>query len=906
MFQRLITYIIGTVALLAVGLYATPFFIDLNKYKDNFSSIVKNFTSLEPIIAGDVHVSFFPSLTIEIGMVSIPNAEGTANQDILSADSIVAKFSLLSIINGKFDPTSITLIRPRLELEQMESGEKNWVKIFERNDKSSPTAPLAKPVNITINNGIISYRMANTKTSVEYISGTLEIDSIEGPFEFSGQFLQGGTIVKFDGNMGKLTDNSEANLNVYTDFFNFDMKGKYRQGANFDIRGDTHLAIKDLSKFVDSFLSENSVLAKIKSNEPVDIKGKFLTSNEITSFNNLSIVSDSVKGRGNVDMLYSNKKDNGVQWDISLDIEKINTDTLRADKNKSVTDVINYYTAGMDEINLSSYKFDIPADISALFYLSVHEIIYNGDKAENILIDTDIFNGKVIVHSFAAQLPGNSKIEFVGNVDNNGTRPLLTGKIRAYGDNLRTVINWLYPEYSFIPEGELKEFLFSCELNATPRKITISNIYGSVDKSLLNASVFIRPSDNIPSIKADITLDRVDFDRYHATSQIDMLAKDAIAGAKDSKVDSSWLKLFNYKLALSINASDLVYNGNNIKNISTSIVAVKGIMNIQNISVDSDLLDARGKIMVDFHQDDMPIINIDLTSRFFDTSAFIIKHEDAASQHAGSAEVTSIWSRQPFNLMGIDRFTGTLNFSSDRFKHNTAILNKIKIVGDLKKSIFAIKEFTCQIGTYGKIGIKGNFGVSSEAPSMGISVTTSAINIPDLLQFIGSNETNVYGQIYSVLVLKTFGLSPFEWINELKVNAKIAMRNVQITGVDIPMIIEKSRNLYSVIDMDSVVSIAMKEGTTTFSSIDGSISTDKSILQTKDLALSTDKSRGIFAGNISLHNLKVKGIAQLKYLPEVNKKVTLTVNLDGTIPNNVSYKLDSTNLAQYITGKATK
>lgn len=901
--QRLFIYIFGTAVLLAVGLYAAPFFIDLNKYKDNFSAIIKNFTGLQPEIAGDVHVSFFPRPSIEIGVVSIPNIDGAASHDILSADAIQATFTFASILKGKLEPTSITLLRPHLELEQMQNGDKNWVKLFANTDKSVQQESLNKPLNITINNGIISYRIKKAKTSVEYISGKLEIDSIDGPFDFSGQFLQGGTIVKFVGNVGKLSDNSEANLNINTDFFNFDMKGKYRQGKNFDIRGDTHLNIKDLSKFVDSFLSENPLLSKIKSNEVVDVKGSFLTSNEITSFNNLSIESESLKGKGNVDILYSNKKDNGLQWDISLNIDKINTDSLRKSKNKSLTDVINYYTAGMDDFNLSSYRFDIPSDISALFSLSISEIIYNGDKAANISIDTDIFNGKVIVHSFSAQLPGNSKVEFVGNVDNNGTRPLLTGKIRAYGDNFRTALTWIYPQYSFIPQDELKEFLFSCELNATPRKITISNIYGSVDKSLLNAFVFIRPSDNIPSIKADITLDRVDFDRYQATKQIDILTKDFMSEAKNSKVDSSWLKLFNYKLALSINASDLVYNGNNIKNLSTSIVAVKGVMNVQNISIDSDLLELHGKVNVDFHKDDMPIINVEIASKNFDTSAFIINPEK--NEELSAIEKSSIWSQEPFNLMGIDRFTGTLNVSFDKFKHKTSSINKIKIIGDLKKNIFAIKEFTSQIGDFGKVSIKGNFGVSSEAPSMGISVTTSAISIQDLLELIGSDNT-IQGQIYSVLVLKTFGLSPFEWINELKVNARIAMRNVQVNGINIPMIIEKSRSFYSVIDMDSVIQTATKEGTTTFSAIDGNIITDKSILQTKDLALSTDKSRGIFAGNISLHSLKVKGLAQIKYLPEIGKQVTLTVKLDGTIPDSVTYKLDSTNLAQYITSKANK
>lgn len=889
------------------GLIAAPVFIDLNKYKQDFSAVIKNFTGVEPVIEGGVRVSFFPYPSITIGSINIPNIEGATSPNILSADGVEAKFTFTSLFNGKFDPSSIMLLRPRIELEVMENGDKNWTKLFEKKDAGKTNEALNIPLNIVINNGNIIYRTKTKRVSVDYITSDIKVDSAHGPFAFAGNFIRGTATVNFKGKIGSLDNNSDAELNIYADSFDFGMKGSYRPGSNFDIHGTSSLNIKNLGSFVDSFFSEEPLLAMIKSTEKLDVKGEFLISKEITSFNKLSIESESVKGGGSIDLLYGAGRQGESQWDISLNINKVNIDSLLAEKEKPKIenpDLVNYYTAGAGAVSLASYRFAVPVDISALFALSVDEIIYNGDKISNILIDTDIFNGKAIIHSFSAELPGNSKIEFLGNIDHNGSRPLFTGKIRAYGDNLRAALNWLYPQYNFIPENELKEFLFSCDFNITPRKMTVSNIYGSVDKTLLNGSIFVRPSDTVPSIKADIKLDRMDFDKYNATKQIDDYVRALLIGAKDVNLDTSWLKLFNYNLALSVSGDEIVYNGNEIRKISATIGAAKGLMAIQNFSVDSNVLDLQGKFNINLNKE-VPSINIDITSKNFNTAAFIIGSDTDDKQNAEGTQEESIWSKDEFNLMGIGRFGGALNLSIGNFKHNKTNLTSINLQGELKKDIFSINDFKVQWGPTGNIRVKGSLGVSKEAPSIGISIVASELNIQDVLQAMGSENT-ITGKIYLGGVIKTFGVSPYDWVKEIKTTAKFAMRDVDIKGIDLSAIIEQSRKLYSVIDMDVAIKNALKTGGTKFIAIDGNLTTDKSILQAKDFSIATDTSRGVFVGNLSLHNMEMKGLAKISYLPEINKKVTLTFNLEGAIPDNVSYKMDSSNLEQYITSKANR
>ncbi len=585
-----------------------PLFINLDKYKHDFSDLILGITGLQPKIDGDIHVSFFPTPSLRIDNISIANPDGATSASLLYSDGLEAEFTFTSLFKSKFDPKSITLIRPRLEVEKMENGKYNFQKLFE---SSNNNQGIEIPLNIQIKSGAVVYRTDSTKITFDYINADIDIASKSGPFNFKGDFLQGVTTVNFLGKIGNLNENAEASFKLSSDSFEFNMKGNYRPGDNFDIHGSSDLNISNLGSFADSFLQEIPFVAEIKSNEKLKANSNFLVSKEITSFSKISLESESVKGNGNVDLLYEQGKDN-FQWDTSLNVQKIDIDKLLAhDKNNIKTQAKYSSILGL----LAAYKFEIPVSLSALFSFSVDEITYNNDKVQNVSIDTDISNGKAIIHSLSAILPGNSKIEFAGNIDHNGIRPILTGRLKAYGDNLRTIINWLSSYYNFIPENELQEFLFSCDVNVTPRKMMISNIYASVDKSLVNGSLFIRPSNNFSAIKIDLDVDRMDLDKYNITKQIDNFINQTVSEIKNINLDTSWLKLFNYKLSLSFKGSDITYNSNNISDMSFIMGVTKGVMSVQNIYVNSDLTNLYGKFNVDLNQE-IPNLNLDLYSKY--------------------------------------------------------------------------------------------------------------------------------------------------------------------------------------------------------------------------------------------------------------------------------------------------
>lgn len=886
------------------GLVAAPLFLDLNKFRNDFAITVKELTGQEPTIEGSVNLSFFPVPTLTMGHIEIPNAEGAQSQAILSADGVEAKFSLASIVKWKFFPSSITLLRPRIEIEKMDDGQQNWLKIITDNNKTNPGKELHIPDKIIINNGTITYRDGTVRTTIDYLSSNISAASIQGPFDITGSFHEEASNVNFSMEIGKISENAAAKIDISSDTFDLAIKGNYHLGENAEIGGNAEFKIKDISKFAGSFFSDSPTITKIQSSENITLTSDFQISNTAANLSKISINSDSIKGSGNIDVFYNMDNDNPLQWEVSMNMEKVNLDTLRKSNNAaSNEDYLTKAALISSTAGSSSYSFYLPQNFSALLKISLGEITYNNDKINNLMVDTEIFDGRATIHSISAQLPGNSKFELTGNVDNNGIRPVFIGKIRAFGDDLRSALIWLYPQYSFIPDSAMKEFLFLCDISATPKILTISNIYGSVDRTLINGSLLLHPTDTTPSINAELKVDRLNFDKYNATPKIDKFANDFISSAKDLNIETSWLKTFNYKMSLTLSGDDLVYNNNTIKNISTSIGAVKGLLSIQNLNFDSDLLKLNGKIEMNLTKE-TPEIDINIKSNYFDTKALILKTEPD-NKVTVLDDKNSYWSKDHINLLGISRFNGSINLAFNEFRHENLVLNNTSFKGDLKRDILTINDMKADFGKSGKVSVKGAAVVSNESPSISASIIINNVEISDILHAIGSkNQTT--GSIYAGIAIKTFGNSLYDWANGMKADAKIATRNVVFNGIDIDEIIEQSRRLYSVIDMNTVLKEATKKGTSTFGAIDGNLTSENSILQAKDLTLYTEKSRGVFAGNISLHNFKVKGLANIDYIPEFNKKVRLGININGSLPDNITYKLDSNNLEQYITGKANK
>ena len=85
----------GIVVLASVAIYV---FFDPNEYRDEISAAVKESTGRDLTIEGDLSLSLFPWLAIEVGRTELGNAEGFGDQPFLEFEAASLSIRLMPLI----------------------------------------------------------------------------------------------------------------------------------------------------------------------------------------------------------------------------------------------------------------------------------------------------------------------------------------------------------------------------------------------------------------------------------------------------------------------------------------------------------------------------------------------------------------------------------------------------------------------------------------------------------------------------------------------------------------------------------------------------------------------------------------------------------------------------------------
>jgi AsmA protein len=127
---KLLKFILGLVVL-AAGLLivlavALPFIIDPNDYKDQIAAKVQENTGRTLSIDGDISLSVFPWLGLDIGPTRLSNAQGFGEQPMASMEKVQVRVKLLPLLHKQLEMDTIRLSGLRLQLGKDASGRGNW------------------------------------------------------------------------------------------------------------------------------------------------------------------------------------------------------------------------------------------------------------------------------------------------------------------------------------------------------------------------------------------------------------------------------------------------------------------------------------------------------------------------------------------------------------------------------------------------------------------------------------------------------------------------------------------------------------------------------------------------------------------------------------------------------------
>jgi AsmA protein len=133
---------VGTlVVLLIVGLLLIVLLVDPNAYRGRLQDMVHERTGRELVLQGDLKLSVFPWLAVELGPATLGNAPGFGKEPMLAIRHARLGLKVWPLLHGRIEVGSVRLDGPAARLEVDAQGHDNWADLL----KSRATAAEAGP-----------------------------------------------------------------------------------------------------------------------------------------------------------------------------------------------------------------------------------------------------------------------------------------------------------------------------------------------------------------------------------------------------------------------------------------------------------------------------------------------------------------------------------------------------------------------------------------------------------------------------------------------------------------------------------------------------------------------------------------------------------------------------------------
>ena len=126
---KFLKIVLGLVALAAalviVLAVVLPFIIDPNDFKNQIAAAVQENTGRTLSIDGNIGLSVFPWLGLEIGQARLSNAQGFGEQPMASIEKVEVRVKLLPLLHKQLETDTIKLSGLSLRLGKDASGRSN-------------------------------------------------------------------------------------------------------------------------------------------------------------------------------------------------------------------------------------------------------------------------------------------------------------------------------------------------------------------------------------------------------------------------------------------------------------------------------------------------------------------------------------------------------------------------------------------------------------------------------------------------------------------------------------------------------------------------------------------------------------------------------------------------------------
>ena len=205
-------------------------------------------------IAGAIHLTLFPQLGISLGEVSVANAMGARDPQMVTVESIVVGARLMPLFSRRLEVTEIVLKKPVIHLEVGGDGTGNW-----QISKDEPAAQSGGAAggtlgveNARIEDGSISYFDSRSGRAESLSAVSLEMTMAPNqPLNVNGTLTYNGEALKIAAALGGFDafmkgEPSTARIALTSNILNADFSGRIDSPG--ELSGNLKLGARSLRR----------------------------------------------------------------------------------------------------------------------------------------------------------------------------------------------------------------------------------------------------------------------------------------------------------------------------------------------------------------------------------------------------------------------------------------------------------------------------------------------------------------------------------------------------------------------------------------------------------------------------------------------------------------------------------
>jgi AsmA protein len=145
--------VVALVALVAVAAVVLPMVVDPNDYKAEIATAVEKQTGRTLTIDGDIALSVFPWLGLDIGPTQFSNAAGFDEPSMARMEAVQVRVKLLPLLRKQLEVDKVRLSGLQLYLAKDKRGQTNWADLTATAEAAETGEPKDKASKETVDDG---------------------------------------------------------------------------------------------------------------------------------------------------------------------------------------------------------------------------------------------------------------------------------------------------------------------------------------------------------------------------------------------------------------------------------------------------------------------------------------------------------------------------------------------------------------------------------------------------------------------------------------------------------------------------------------------------------------------------------------------------------------------------------